>query len=336
MAFLNTHPGDLHMMVNRLCRMTSLAALCWCAPLMALADWPGKPIRLVVPFPAGGGTDIIARDVSNKMTTTSRWNFIVDNKPGSGGNLGVDTVAKSAADGYSLVIGQTSNLAINPTLYSKLPYDPVNDLSPIGLIGRAPLVLVVATQSPYRSLADVVTAARAQAGGLNYATSGNGTVAHLAVEMFQREASIKLTHVPYKGASQGLTDVMGGLVQVYVSSVPTLLGYIKSGKLRPLAVTSLKRVDDLPQVPTVAESGYKGFEAVTWFGLLGPARLPTSVIQAANQALNKSLNSSDLKMRLEDQGLDVTPGSPDQFAQLIRADIVKWGHVVKASGAQVD
>ena len=322
--------------IGRTAQLVALFALCMCAPFRVLADWPAKPIRLVVPFPAGGGTDIIARDVSHKMSATSQWNFIVDNKPGSGGNLGVDAVAKSVADGYNLVIGQTSNLAINPTLYSKLPYDPVNDLAPIGLIGRAPLALVVAAQSPWRSLADVVAAAKSQTGGLNYATSGNGTVAHLAVEMFQREAGIQLTHVPYKGASQGLTDVMGGLVQVYVSSVPTLLGYIKSGKLRALAVTSLKRVDDLPQVPTVAELGYKGFEAVTWFGLLGPARTPASVIQAANQELNKALTSPDLKKKLEDQGLDVTPGSSAQFSQLIRADLVKWGRVVKESGAKAD
>ena len=324
------------MMANCIPRKAGVVCALMLTSLLAWADWPSKPIRLVVPFPAGGGTDIIARDVSNKLSTASKWNFIVDNKPGSGGNLGVDTVAKAAADGYSLVIGQTSNLAINPTLYSKLPYDPVADLTPIGLIGRAPLVLVVAAHSPYRSLADVVTAARSQAGGLNYATSGNGTVAHLALEMFQREAGIKLTHVPYKGASQGLTDVIGGLVQVYVSSVPTLLGYIKSGKLRPLAVTSLKRTDDLPQVPTVAESGYKGFEAVTWFGWLGPARLPAAVVNTANQSLNQALTSPDLKKKLEDQGLDVVPGTPEQFAQLIRADMTKWGRVVKESGAKAD
>ena len=299
-------------------------------------SWPAKPIRLVVPFPAGGGTDIIARDVSNKLSTSANWSFIVDNKPGSGGNVGVDAVAKSGPDGYTLVIGQTSNLAINPSLYSKLPYDPVGDLTPIGLIGRAPLVLVVPAQSPYRTLADLIQAAKAPSANLNYATSGNGTVAHLAIELLQREAGVKLTHIPYKGASQGITDVIGGLVQVYVSSVPTLIGYIKSGKLRPLAVTSLKRTDDLPQVPTVAESGYKNFEAVTWFGLLGPARLSPVVVQTANQALNKALTSTDLKTKLEDQGLDVVPGTPDQMAQLIRSDMAKWGQVVKMSGAKAD
>ena len=318
-------------------RRTALTFLTALVPGWSFAEtWPSKPIRLVVPFPAGGGTDIVARDVSNKLTTAAKWTFIVDNKPGSGGNLGIDTVAKAQADGYNLVIGQTSNLAINPTLYSKLPYDPVKDLTPVGLIGSAPLALVVAANSPYKTLAEAVAAARTQPGGLNYATSGNGTVAHLATELFQREAGVKLTHVPYKGASQGLTDVIGGLVQIYVSSVPTLLGHIKSGKLRALAVTASKRTDDLPQVPTVAESGYKGFEAVTWFGLLGPANLPAPVVTAVNTELNKALSAPDLRKKLEDQGLDVTPTTTEQFGKLIRSDIVKWGRVVKESGARAD
>ena len=320
-------------------RTATLAGLLTLAglPLASLAQsWPAKPIRLVVPFPAGGGTDIVARDVSHKITALSKWAFVVDNKPGSGGNLGIDTVAKASPDGYTLVIGQTSNLAINPTLYSKLPYQPLSDLSPIGLIGHAPLVLVVAQSSPYRSLADVIQAAKAQPQALNYATSGNGTVAHLATELLQREAGVELTHVPYKGASQGLTDVIGGQVQLYMSSVPTLIGHIKSGKLRALAVTSLQRVDDLPQVPTVAESGYKGFEAVTWFGLLGPARLPAPVLGSLNSELNKALASPDLRKKLEDQGLTVQGGSPEQFLKLMRSDIEKWGRVVKASGARAD
>jgi tripartite-type tricarboxylate transporter receptor subunit TctC len=298
--------------------------------------WPAKPIRLVVPFPAGGGTDIVARDVAHKITDSVKWSFVVDNKPGSGGNLGIDAVAKASADGYSLVIGQTSNLAINPTLYQKLPYNPQTDLSPVGLIGHAPLLLVVAQQSPYRTLADVVAAANAKPQALNYATSGNGTVAHLATVLFQREAGIQLTHVPYKGASQGLTDVLGGQVHLYISSVPTLLGHIKSGKLRALAVTSLQRVIDLPQVPTVAESGFKGFEAVTWFGLLGPARLPNEVVNSLNRELNKALTSPDLRHKLEEQGLTIRPGTPAQFGQLIQADMEKWGHVVRASGARAD
>lgn len=307
------------------------------SPAMAQTDnWPAKPIRMVVPFPAGGGTDIIAREVTQKMAATNKWTFVIDNKPGSGGNIGIDNAAKSSPDGYSLVIGQTSNLAINPSLYSKLPYDPVKDLTPIGLVGNAALVVVVATNSPFRNLGDVINAAKAQPGFVNYATSGNGTVAHLATELLQREANVKLTHIPYKGAAQGINDVMGGQVQVYVSSVPTLIGHIKNGKLRALAVTSAKRVDDLPQTPTVAESGYKGFDAVTWFGLLGPANLPAAVVASANTELNKALNAPDLRKKLEDQGLTVTPTSASEFGQLIQGDIVKWAPVVRGSGAKVD
>lgn len=307
------------------------------SPAVAQTDhWPTKPIRMVVPFPAGGGTDIIAREVTQKMAATNKWTFVIDNKPGSGGNIGIDNAAKSSPDGYSLVIGQTSNLAINPSLYSKLPYDPIKDLTPIGLIGNAALVVVVATNSPFRNLGDVINAAKAQPGFVNYATSGNGTVAHLATELLQREANVKLTHIPYKGAAQGINDVIGGQVQVYVSSVPTLIGHIKSGKLRPLAVTSSKRVDDLPQTPTVAESGYKGFDAVTWFGLLGPAKLPAALVANANVELNKVLNSPDLRKKLEDQGLTVTPTSSSEFGQLIQGDIAKWAPVVKGSGAKVD
>ena len=318
-------------------RHAALAVLLSCTSLLSLADtWPAKPIRTIVPFPAGGGTDIVARDVTQKISANTKWTFVIDNKPGSGGNLGIDAAAKAPADGYSLVIGQTSNLAINPSLYSKLPYDPIKDLTPIGLIGHAALVMVVATNSPFRTLGDVITAAKAQPGFVNYATSGNGTVAHLATELLQREASVKLTHIPYKGAAQGINDVIGGQVQVYVSSVPTLIGHIKNGKLRALAVTSAKRVDDLPQTPTVAESGYKGFDAVTWFGLLGPAKLPAAVVATANAELNKALNSPDLRKKLEDQGLSVTPSGATEFGQLIQADIAKWAPVVKGSGAKVD
>ena len=299
-------------------------------------SWPAKPIRTVVPFPAGGGTDIVARSVTQKIAGSTKWTFVIENKPGAGGNLGIDTAAKAQADGYTLVIGQTSNLAINPTLYSKLPYDPVKDLTPIGLIGNAPLVLVVATDSPFKTLADVVRAAKAQPGSINYATSGNGTVAHLATELLQKEAAIKLIHVPYRGAAQGINDLIGGQVQLYMSSVPTLIGQIKSGKLRALAVTAALRTDDLPQTPTIAESGYKGFEAVTWFGLLGPAKLPAAVVSSANAELNKALNSSDLRKKLEDQGLNVTPSSSEEFGKLIRQDIAKWASVVRDSGAKVD
>lgn len=303
----------------------------------ALAQgYPTRPIRLVVPFPPGGGTDIIAREVANKVATSEGWTIVIDNKPGSGGNIGVDAAVKASPDGYTLVLGQTSNLAINPSLYAKLPYDPVKDLAPIGLVASAPLVVVVSGTSPYKTLADVVAAAKAKPTALNYASSGNGTVAHLATEQFQKAAGVQFTHVPYKGASQGLTDLVGGQIQMYVSSVPTLIAQIKTGQLRALAVTSLQRNRDLPDVPTMAESGYKDFEAVTWFGVAGPAAMPKDAIVKLNAAFNKALATPDVQKKLAAQGAEVMTGPPEKFASLIRTDGVRWGAIVKASGVRLD
>jgi tripartite-type tricarboxylate transporter receptor subunit TctC len=303
---------------------------------VALADtWPAKPVKMIVPFPAGGGTDTISRELANKLTSAG-YNFVIDNKPGSGGNLGVDSAAKAAPDGYTFVMGQTSNLAINPTLYPKLPYDPVKDLTPVSLVASSPLLIVASANSPYKTLADVVKAAKFKPGSINFASSGNGTVSHLALESFQKAAGIKLTHIPYKGAAQGVTDVIAGEVQLYVSSVPTLIGHIKSGKMRPLAVTSLTRVADLPDVPTVAESGYKGFEAITWFGVLGPAKLPKDIVAKLNADINAALKDPVLAKKLAEQGADVMGGTPEQFAKLIRDDIARWGKLVKESGAKID
>ena len=317
--------------------LAGIAALALAVSAGAQAPaYPTKPIRLVVPFPPGGGTDIIARETSQKVAAATGWTFVIDNKPGAGGNLGVDAVAKAPADGYTIVLGQTSNIAINPSLYTKLPYDPQKDLAPIVMIANAPLVMVTGTNTPLKTLADAVNAAKAKPGQVNFASPGNGTVAHLTEEMFQKAAGIKTQHVPYKGANQALTDVISGNVELYMSSVPTLLGHIKQGKLRALAVTSAKRVDDLPNVPTINESGYKGFDAVTWFGLRAPAATPKDVIAKLNAEFNKALKLPDLGKRLGDEGADVAGGTPDEFAALIKADIPRWGKVVKESGAKVD
>jgi tripartite-type tricarboxylate transporter receptor subunit TctC len=311
----------------------ALAAAPFLASNVFAQAWPAKPIRVVVPFPAGGGTDILTREITAKMPG---YNFVIENRPGAGGNLGVDAAAKASADGYTLVMGQTSNLAINPTLYAHLPYDPVKDLTPIGLVASSPLLIVASANSPFHTLADVVKEAKAHPGSINFASSGNGTVAHLATVELQKQAGIKLTHVPYKGASQGATDVISGAVQLYVSSVPTLIGHIRSGKMRALAVTSAKRVGDLPNVPTVAESGYKGFEAVTWFGILGPANLPRDMVAKLNAGIDKALKDPELKKQFDAQGADVLGGTPEHFARLIRDDIGRWGTVVKESGAKID
>jgi tripartite-type tricarboxylate transporter receptor subunit TctC len=306
------------------------------APVAFAQAYPTKPIRVVVPFPPGGGTDIIAREVTQKIAANTGWSIVIDNKPGSGGNLGIDSVAKSPADGYNIGLGQTSNLAINPTLYGKMPYDSVKDLAPIGLVASAALVLVVGADSPLKTLADLLAAAKANPGVVNYATSGNGTVAHLSGELLQRSANIKLTHIPYKGASQAATDVIGGRVQVYISSVPTLIGQIRSGKMRALAVTSTKRVDDLPDVPTVAESGFRGFDAVTWFGFVAPTGVDKDIITRLNAELAKALQAPDVRKKLGDQGADVLGGPPDQLGKLVRDDLARWAPIIKASGAKLD
>lgn len=298
--------------------------------------YPSKPIRVVVPFPPGGGTDIIARDVSQKVAALTGWTLVVENRPGAGGNLGVEAAAKSAPDGYTLVLGQTSNMAINATLYQKLPYDPQKDLAPVVLVARAPLVLVTSAATPFKTLDDAVKAAKSKPGAINFASPGNGTVAHLTSELFQKAAGIKLQHIPYKGAAQALTDVISGSVELYMSSVPTLLAQIRQGKLRALAVTSAKRVDDLPDVPTIQELGYPGFDASTWFGFLAPAGTPNEIVAKLNAEFNRALQQPDLRKKLADQGAEPIGGTPAQFAALIRNDIVRWGKVVKESGARID
>lgn len=313
----------------------ALAAIASCSSALAQA-WPAKPIRIVVPFPPGGGTDTIARETSQKVAASTGWTFVIDNKPGAGGNLGVDSVAKAPADGYTIVIGQTSNLAVNPTLYAKMPYDSQKDLAPVLLLAKAPLVMVTGVGTSLKTLDDAVTAAKASPGTLNFASPGNGTVAHLTSVMFQKAAGVQMQHIPYKGAAQALTDVISGNVQLYMSSVPTLIGQIRNKKLRPLAVTSATRVDDLPEVPTINESGYAGFDAVSWFGILAPAATPKDVIARLNAEFNKALQRPDLRKRLSDEGADPVGGTPEQFAAVIKDDIPRWGRIIKESGARVD
>ena len=307
------------------------------ATIAAAQDYPGsKPIKLVVPFPAGGGTDIFARVIGNKLSETLKWVVVVDNKPGAGGNIGIDAVAKSPPDGYTIGLGQTSNLAINPTLYAKLPYDPLKDLVPIVLVADAPLVMVVPANSPFKTVADVVAAAKKKAGDVTFGSPGNGTVAHLTGELFQMAAGVKFQHIPYKGSAQALTDLMGGQVQVYMSSIPTALSHIKGGKLRALAVTSPKRAPSLPDVPTIAEAGYKGFDANTWFGLVAPAGTPAPIVAKINAEVNRILKMPDVKEKFAAEGGGPLGGSSQEFAALLKSDYVKWGKVVKDSGAKLD
>jgi len=306
------------------------------AGALAQPAYPSKPIRLIVPFPPGGGTDMIARTVAQKLADQNQWNVVVDNRPGAGGNLGVDAAAKSAPDGYTLVMGQTSNLAINPSLYAKLPYDPLKDLVPVALVSSSPIVMAAPAKSPYKTFADVVAAAKAKPDGITLGFSGNGTVAHLAGELAENAAGIQLRHVPYKGAAQAMTDLVGGQIDLYMSSVPTLLGQVRNGKLRAIVLTSTKRSAQLPDTPTLEESGYKGFEAVTWFGILAPAGTPAAIVQQLNKAINRALEQPDVAEKLRSEGGEVLGGSPEKFSNLLRTDVPRWAQIVKASGASLD
>ena len=323
-------------------RRTAIAAALAFGALLATtgacaqAAYPAKPIRLIVPFPPGGGTDMIARTVAQKLTETLKWTIVIDNRPGAGGNLGVDTAAKSPPDGYTLVMGQTSNLAINPTLYRKLPYDPLKDLVPVVLVSNSPIVVAVPEQSPFKTFADVVAAAKKAPGKVTLGYPGNGTVAHLSGEQAEKAAGIELQHVPYKGAAQALTDVMSGQIDLYASSVPTLIGQVRNKKVRALVVTSAKRSEQLPDVPTLAESGYKGFDAVSWFGILAPAGTPAAIVATLNTEINKVLKMPDAAEKLKSDGGDVMGGSAETFATLLRTDIPRWGRIVKESGATID
>ena len=306
-------------------------------PAVAPAQsWPAKPIRVIVPFPPGGGTDVLTRLLAEKISAATKWTMIIDNKPGAGGNIGLDALAKSAPDGYTIGMGQTANLAINPSLYSKMPFEALKDFAPVGLVSAQPMVLVVAADSRYLSLADVVAAARVKPDALAMASAGSGTVGHLAGELFARKAGVKFLHVPYKGASPAVTDLLGHQVDIMFANTQSVMTLIKAGKLRALAVSSAQRIKPLPAVPTIAESGYKDFEAVTWSGIVAPAGMPAEIVAKLNAEIAKTLALADFLERLSAEGSQPLGGSPQQFAEFMRAEHAKWGVAVRASGAKVD
>lgn len=279
---------------------------------------------------------MIARELGNAINKSIGWSVIPENKPGAGGNLGIDAVAKAAPDGYVIGMGQTSNLAINPALYSKLPYKPLQDLTPIALIAASPVVIVVPANSKYQNLEDLIKDAKARPGQVNSASPGNGTVAHLSSELLQQVANFKTQHIPYKGFNHALNDLIGGQVDMFMSSVPTVLGHVRSGKLRALAVTSLQRSTELPDVPTVAESGYPNFEAITWFGLVAPAGTPATTINILNEQANAALKSPELSKKLQSEGAIPMGGTPQEMQKYLEQNLTMWSKVVKESGAKVD
>ena len=306
------------------------------ASAQGAATYPNKPIRIVVPFPPGGATDILARATGFELQKAWGQSVIVENKPGAGGNTGADLVAKSAPDGYTLLMGTVGTHAINMSLYAKMPYDAVRDFEPIVLVAGVPNLLVVHPSVNAKSVRELTALAKAQPGKLNVASSGNGTSIHLAAELYKQMAGVDILHVPYKGSSPAVADLLGGQVQMMFDNMPSSLPHAKAGKLRALAVTSMTRSAALPDVPTMDEEGLKGFDATSWFGLLAPAGTPRDIVTKLNQAVVKALASADMRERLAAQGADPVGNTPDQFAAFIKAEIDKWAKIVKASGARID
>jgi tripartite-type tricarboxylate transporter receptor subunit TctC len=315
----------------------ALAAL----PAAAQSGWPSKPVRIVVPFAAGGTTDILARAIAPELSRAFGQQFIVDNRGGAGGNVGADIVAKSPADGYTLLMGTVGTHGINRALYEKLPFDPIKDFAPITLVAGVPNVMVMQTEKArsmgINNVADFIKYAKAHPGKLNMASSGNGTSIHLAGELFKSMSGTYMVHFPYRGSGPALLDMVGGTMDVMFDNLPSSMPQIKAGKLKALAVTSKQRSAALPDVPTVEEAaGLKGFDATSWFGLLAPAGTPADIVNRIQQETAKALNTPAIKEKLLAQGAIPSGNTPAEFARHIDAEHRKWAQVVKASGAKVD
>ena len=298
--------------------------------------FPSKPVRLVVPFPAGGGSDVIGRIVAQKLGDRFGQQVVVDNRAGAGGSIGTEAVVKSAPDGYTVVLASTSEIAINPSLYSKLNYDTVKDLAPIGMVASTPMVVIIHPSLPVKNVKDLTALAKVKPGEINVASAGTGTITHLSGELFRSMVNVTWTHVPYKGAPPALTDLASGQVQVMFSSLPAAMAFIKSGRIKPLAVSSRTRAGALPEVPTVTESGVAGYDVEYWYGIFAPAATPRDVQTRWGDELVAILKLPDTVTSLANQG--AAPGrlAQPQFADFVKTEVVKWGGVVKSSGAKAD
>ena len=314
----------------------AFAALFLLAVAVRAADYPSRPVTLVVAFTPGGASDVLARILGRKLEQVLGQPFVIDNRPGAGGNVAAEAVAHGAADGYTLLVGNNAIIATNAALYKKINFDSERDFAPVGLIGSQANILVVNPAVPANSLAELIALAKANPGKLNFASSGHGLAAHLAGELFKAEAKIDIVHVPYKGAAPALQDVIAGHVQMMFATASSVVPQIRDGKVRPLAVATLKRTAVLPEIATMDELGLKDFDATTWHGLVAPARTPPEVIATLNRALAATLSDAAVKKSLGDLGVDIIGGSPQAFAAYIRSEIPKWTAIIKASGATLD
>lgn len=313
------------------------AALCAAAasPLAWANDYPNKPVKLVVPYPPGGPTDIVARVVAQKLQEQMGQSFLIENRPGAGANIGAEAVARSPADGYTLLVATTAH-AINPSLFAKLSYSITKDFAPISQLTSGPLVIVTNPATPANNVKELIALAKSKQGGLNYASSGNGQSTHLSAELFNAMGGVKMAHVPYKGSAPALTDVMGGQADLMFDTMLSSMPHVKAGKLKALAVTSSQRSPSAPDIPTVAESGLPGYEAIAWNGLLAPAGTPKEVVGRLSAELKKVLDNPEVKQRFEAQGFAAAWNTPTAYAGFLQAEVDKWGKVVKASGARID
>ncbi|WP_020201778.1 MULTISPECIES: tripartite tricarboxylate transporter substrate binding protein [Cupriavidus] len=320
-------------------RLLAFAAALACGAAPALraqpAAWPTKPVRLVVGYSAGGATDVIARLVAVKLGEQLGQSVVVDNRAGANSNVGAELVAKSPPDGYTLYVYTIAN-TINASLYDKLGYDPQKDFEPVGLIARIPNILVVNPKLPVKTLADYMRLARSAPEGVTFASSGSGSSIHLSGEMFKMQAKLNMLHVPYRGSAPAVTDLLGGQVQSMFDNTPSSLPHVKAGRLRAIAITSAQRSPLLPDVPTVAESGFPGFDVQSWFALAAPAGTPQPVVERLNAALGKVLAMPDVRQRLQDLAATPEPGTPDQLRKLIASETRRWRDVVKQSGAKAE
>jgi len=320
---------------ERVRAMLAAALACWAVGANA-QDYPSRPITLVVPYAAGGGNDVMARVVAEKMSRTLGQQIVIENRAGAGGSNATRQVARSTPDGYTLVIGGTGTLGVNPTLYNNVGYDPRKDFAPVGLIGTSALVVLVYPGLPARSIGELIALAKLEPGKLNYASAGVGSGIHLGTVLFEQMADIKLTHVPYRGSAPALTDLMGGHVVIYFSSLPPAIGLARDGKVRALAVTGTQRSGVLADLPTVAEAGLPGYESVLHYGIVAPAGTPRPVIDKLNGALRDALNAADTRERMAADGTEPLPSTPDEYAADIDREETKWSAIVRKSGAKAE
>ncbi len=310
-------------------------ALSFCAPTQA-QQYPQKPVRIIVPYTPGGATDILARLLAAKFSESMSQQFIAENRAGAAGLVGAEIAARAAPDGYTLWVGQASNLAINQHLMKKIPYDPLTAFTPISLVATSPNLLVVHPSLPVRTIKDLITLAKAKPGVINYTSSGSGSPGHLAAEYLKKLAAIDMVHIPQKGAAPALLDVLAGHADLYFTSPISAQPLVKSGRVRQIAVTSGKRFPPLPDVPAVAESGFPAFDIASWWGLLAPAGLPKELLARLHAETLKAVESAETKEKLTSQSIMVVTHTPDQFAAYIRSEIANWGRIVAASGARME